>query len=376
MNSILRALALALMSLFVVTFPISLLLHDMGELAFDPETTKSLVRDYLLRSEFVASLARRATEQMVSGEPLLGEPESAEASVDTTLLQRTIGGLTEADWREITDLTVPNRLVEQSLTEVIDAYTLWLNGQDDFPPLQVNLLPWKENLREKSGDVIAIVLDSLPECTLEQAIAMSLEGLQSSESLAGIIPICRPPEPVYSALLANGEFLLAGTLTLTPDTIDLDWNDQNLQPPRELVELREALLRARFVLNWGWLAVVALGIAAVAISARTLEAVLVWSGWPLLLAGAGTLFLGLAFRFFNLAFVDDAIGSLLGGSLGIAGSAGTAIVGAALDFVSRPLLLQGFFITITGLASIFTARYLAQNNPATGIPINRRRIGL
>ncbi|MGH2582919.1 MAG: hypothetical protein ACRDFQ_08490 [Anaerolineales bacterium] len=376
LNNLLRGLAVIMLAFFVVLLPFSLLLHDVGELAFNPETTKSLVRDYLLRSELVATLAMRATQQMISGEPVLGNPENASLDSGNLLLERTLGHLTIEDWQEITDLAAPNKLVDASMGEVITAYSLWLDGHEDFPPLQINLAPWKQNLSDKAGNVMVIVLDSLPECTLDAAIAMSLEGLQSGESLAGIVPVCRPPEPLYSSLVDSAGFFLASSLELTPDRINLDLSEQDVPPPKELVDLRENLVRARLILGWGWLAVASIGIAAVALAARTFQQILLWSGWPLLIAGAGTFLLGLAFRFFTLGFVDDAFGNALGGNLGIAESAGVALVGAALDFASRPLLLQGLALSVLGIGSIFWARSLAQNNPELGIPINRRRIGL
>ena len=376
LNSLLRGLAVIMLAFFVFLLPLSLLLHDVGELVFDPETTKSLVRDYLLRSELVATLAMRATQQMISGEPILGNPENASLESGNLLIERTLGHLTIEDWQQITDLAVPNKLVDDSMDEVILAYSLWLNGHDDFPPLEVNLVPWKRNLSENAGSVMIIVLDSLPECTLDAALAMSLEGLRSGEGLGAIIPVCRPPEPVYSSLVEGSEFFLATSLESTPDSINLDLNEQDVPPPEELLDLRENLARARFIMNWGWLAVATIGIAAVSFVARTLAQVVSWSGWPLLLAGVGTLLLGIAFRFFTLGFIDEALGHTLGGSLGIAGSAGVAMVGAALDFASRPLLLQGIALSGLGVGSVFYARSLAQNNPEFGISINKRRIGL
>lgn len=371
LTALLRVLAFILLAITVVTLPFSLLLRDVGALAFEPETTKALVRDYLLNSDLIASLARRATEQMLSAQVMEGEQ-----NMEAQLVGNALSGLSEEDWRKITEFAAPEELIEQTVDEVVDGYADWLNSDAGFPPLQVDLAPWKQNTREHAAEVMTVVLNSLPECTVEEAATIALEGITNGENIAGIIPFCRPPEPVYTVLLSNADFILASTLEHAPDTIDLSHMTQGQEAPEELVRLKAGITRVRSVSNWTWAAVVGVGVLAVAMAARTLKQALRWSGWPLLLAGGITLFLGLGLQFFSLRFLDTLLLNAFSGDGGTETVLAGAVAAGALDLVSKPLLLQGALLTAAGLAALIYARILQVREVSPGVPINKKRINL
>ena len=372
-NAILRFFAFIILIFFVIALPLSLVLRDVGALIFDPETTKTLVRDNLLNSEMIASLARQTTEQMLGGE--VESQVTAETAAQGQLIQRALAELSGEDWQRITELAVPENLIEQSLNEVVDAYTSWLNSDQPFPDAQLNLQSWKENTAAHAADVMKVILDALPECTAEEAAYLALQGLQSGD-LAAAIPLCRPPEPIYGTLVANAKVLLGGMLINAPDVIDLNQFTQGQEAPPELVQLKTNLTSARAVLAWTWVAVAGLGALAVAMAARSLKSVLKWSGWPLLLAGTATLVIGLGLRFFSLRFLDEMLANAFSSGSGALGSAGGAIASGALDLISAPLLLQGLFLTTLGAVALMYVTRITRGENSPGIPINRKRIGL
>jgi hypothetical protein len=373
-TALLRILAVILLIFFVFALPVSLLLRDVGALVFDPETTKVLVREHLMDSELIASMARQATEQMLLGQFEDQDPE-AQSSLQGNVVQTVLIQMSEEDWRQITELAVPESLVEQSVDSVVDAYTEWLDSDAEFPSLLLDLQPWKENTATNAPQIVTVVLDSLPECTLEMAAQMAIVGLQS-QGLEGAIPACKPPEPLYGALIANASTLLAGPLAVAPDQFDLSQVTAGQQAPDELIKLKAGITQVRSLSRWTWIAVSAIGLLAVAMAARSFRQVLTWSGWPLAITGSLVVLLALGMLFFSFQFLNEAMANLFLGEGGAQSAFGAAVAAGALDLVSRPLLLQGVLITAAGAAALIYARTLARRDASPGIPLNQKKINL
>jgi hypothetical protein len=374
LTALLRVLAIVMLVFFVVGLPVSLLLRDIGALVFDPETTKELVREHLMDSELIASMARQATEQMLLGQ-FEGQDPQTQSSLQGNVVQTVLIQMSEEDWRQITELAVPESLVEQSVDSVVDAYTEWLDSEAEFPSLVLDLQPWKENTATNAPQIVTVVLDSLPECTLEMAAQMAIEGLQNL-GIEGAIPACRPPEPLYGALIANAPTLLAGPLALAPDQFDLNQVTAGQQAPDELIRFKAGITQVRSLSRWTWIAVSAIGVIAVAMAARSFRQVLTWTGWPLAIAGSLVFLLALGMLFFSFQFLNDAMANLFLGEGGTQSAFGAAVAAGALDLVSRPLLLQGVLITAAGSAALIYARIMARREASPGIPLNQKKINL
>jgi hypothetical protein len=364
-KAILRFIAVILLVAFVIALPLSLVLRDVGSLLFNPETTKALVRQNLSRSELMASLARQATEQMLAAE----DPDGGEESAVSVAL----GQLTEEQWRQITDLVAPESLVQETADQVVDAFSAWLNTEAAFPEVQINLATLKQNAISNAGEVVGVVMSSLPACDDEDIASLSLNADLEQASVS--IPVCLPPEPVYSLVISQAEVAMSGLLERAPDTIDLGQLNQG-QAPAELTQLKQNLVSMRTFLNWSWAGVVAIGVIAAIMAASGTPSLLRWAGWPLILAGIITLVFGIGLRVFSLNFLDQFLAAVLEQGPGAMGSLGTAIASGALNLITGPLLIQGLVITALGIGSVIYARILAQRLASPGIPINRRRIGL
>ncbi len=374
LTALLRVFAIILLAFFVIALPGSLLLRDVGALVFDPETTKVLVREHLMDSELIASMARQATEQMLLGQFEDQDPQT-QSSLQGNVVQTVLIQMSEEDWRQITELAGPEALVEESVDSVVDAYTDWLDSDAEFPSLLLDLQPWKDNTATNAPQILTVVLDSLPECTLEMAAQMAIEGLQNI-GIEGAIPACRPPEPLYGALIANAPTLLAGPLALAPDQFDLNQVTAGQEAPDELIRLKSGITQVRNLSRWTWIAVSVIGLVAVAMAARSLRQVLTWAGWPLAISGGFVVLLALGMLFFPIQFLNEAIANLFLGEGGAQSAFGAAVAAGALDLVSRPLLLQGVLIMAAGSAALIYARVLARREASPGIPLNQKKINL
>lgn len=363
-----RTLGALLLAFFVLAQPFSLALRDVGALVFDADTTKTLVREHLLDSELIAGLAARATQGLFLG-------EEGETSITGALVANTLSQLSEEDWQRITELTAPADLVEDTVDEIVNGYTDWLDGDAPIPQFELDLSAWKANTQANAAPVLAVVLDALPECSSEQMANMAVGALRSFESLLGTISGCRPGEPLYGMLMENADLLLQATLSRAPDSIDLNVLSQDVEAPEELVAVKQNLGRVRSLLNYGWLLPAAAGVLGVALGGRGKIGLLRWAGWPLLLAGGITFVLGLGLQVFSLHFLDNLLARPLVGGAGAVGLLGSAIAGGALDLVSRPLLLQGFVMLLLGGGSLYAVHVMARRLASPGIPLNKTKIG-
>lgn len=353
----LRIIAVPILILFIVAFPVSLALRDVGALLFDSETTRALVRESLVGSELAASLARQGTQQML----LERDPAEASPSIE----------MGEEEWRQVTEIIAPESLLDDTFDKVVTDFSEWLNGtQAEFPEMTIDLTELKGNALQRADEVMAVVLSALPACTAEDALALAQQG-----GSGPAIPSCAPPEPLYSEIISQADNVIGRVMGGTPNTIDLNQLTQG-QAPTELLQLRESLQRLRLALGWGWAAVLAAGLLAAAMAAVGFRSFLMWLGWPLLLAGLITLVMGLALLVFSFSFLDQIFAAALGEGSVAMSVLGGAIAGGALNLVSQPLLLQGLVTLLAGIAAVMYARALRKQAESPGIPINRRRIGL
>jgi hypothetical protein len=313
----------------------------------------------------MASLARQATQQMLASENSEDGEENA--------AQLALSQLSEDHWRQITELIAPESLVEETADQVVDAFTAWLNTQDGFPEVQIELLALKDNAIANAGQVVSVMMNALPACNTEMLAAMRLD--EDSNQISASIPLCLPPEPVYSEIVARADSMMADMLSRAPDTIDLGQLNQG-QAPAELTQLKQNLASMRTYLNWSWLAVAGLGIVGVVLGAEGTASFLKWGGLPLLLAGIIVLIFVTGLQLFSLNFLDQFLATVLEQGPGTMGSLGSAIASGALNLITRPLLIQGLVITVVGICSLLYGRSLAIQQASPGIPINRRRIGL
>lgn len=363
-----RPLGMIALTVFVFIFPLSLALREVSKLVFDAETTKAMVRENLLGGQMASVLANQMARQVLASEG--GEETLASAFVQNTLAQ-----LTEQDWRTITALTMPPNLVENTVDEIVNGYTAWLDGEAQLPQIRVELDGWKTNIEENASAVMSVVLDAQPDCSAEQVSHLVLSALQSMESVLQQISGCRPPEPVYSALLDNASLVLGNSLQFAPSSIDVGALRQLSGAPEQLADLKEGLIRLRQVLLWGWLGVAAIGLVGVLCGARSMPQALRWAGWPTLAAGGITFVFGLGLGIFSLQFVDALLSGPMLARSGAVAILGRAIAGGALDFTSGPLMLQGLVLLILGGAMAYAAYVLGRRYSSPGIPLNRTRIG-
>lgn len=367
LNGLLRFLATIIMIVFVLALPLGVLAHDVGQLLFQPETIKAVVKERLLDPVFVGDLARAAARNLLAGEA--DQPDTTDQGGEGAAMLAALDQLGEEDWAAIAALIVPEEVIGPAVDDIVDAYAIWLDSDEPLPQLNLDLQPIKANLIDHASQVAAIVMNSLPDCTLEDLANQALDSLLGE----GALPLCRPPEPLYTTMLGEADQALSGILAGAPDRLDLT-KVQGFEPPPELVRLKDTLQRTRLLLLWSWAVVAALGLVAVAMAARAWLQALKWAGWPTFLAGLGTLVMGLLFTGAKNSLLGGRLGRVLADTTpgGAAAFVGTA-ASTALDLVGSTLSWQGGAITALGLVLIVGAYAVArsQRDPLIGTTMPR-----
>ncbi len=364
LKAFLRFFAWMALIVLVLALPASLALRNMSNLLFEAEATKELVRETLMGSDIAGRLARRGAEQMLRSQ------------VGAQVVVEVFEELDEQEWKAITEVIAPERLVSDALDGAVEAFSEWLNDpESDLPELNISLAAWKTSTVQRAGEVTALIFDSLPDCTMEHVTRMLQLSVQDPVALTQNLPACRPPEPLYSTFVDQSGRLLGQMANSAPDTIDLDQLIEGSQTPEQLKALKQDLLVTRTWLNWGWAAVIGLMAFAALLAASDLKSFLASFGLPLLLAGVLMVALGFMFLLFNLRFLTELLAGAGSDTFVLRTLAG-ALADGALRRISGPLLLQGILVALAGSGLALWARALYEREASPGIPIRRRRIGL
>jgi len=343
MKYLLRLIALAMLAIFVFALPISLSVRGFGEVLFNPERAKDIVRSALVQEEFIANIAKQATQAILIG----GDESDNPASL---IVQNGLEQLSQDEWGELISIVAPAEVVAGSADLLIDSYADWLNGDEELPVISLDLAPWKESIAANSDKILERVMTALPECSTEELADLAIDSLTSGAEAIGSIPACKPPEPLYSLVIISAREAVPRFLRAAPDEIDL--GAMEIRGLDQLIQLKETLNRVRFAVNWAWLLVVGLGAVAILIGARTLAAALKWAGWSLLIAGLITLVLRQLLGIFSSYWLSNIVSTLFNENADLVLSALSNLFGEVIEVVSSQLAVQAGYILAAAVLAI------------------------
>lgn len=350
MRSLLRVIAIVLLFIFVLTFPVSLLMRNVGQLIFNPETISSVIEEQFLDPGDLSETFRGLTESLLRN-------QTGEQSEYSGLAEKGIDALDTQDWEAITSLIAPSDLILETSDAVVTGLVTWLDNDEAFPNISIELLPWKKNIVAQGDQIVTIVLNALPDCSLEELGSQILDGLSGSEGLSAAIPACKPNEPIFSAVVErSGQFI--NTITEQMPT-QINLSQLPLEGFEELALVKEILRQARLILSWSWVISLGLGILALIFAVNSLESFLRWAGWPAFFAGVGTLFLAVSFGFFSTDLLPQiAINFFQGAPVFVAQLLQTLLMGLG-NSLAPMLYLQAGIMILLGLGFLIAKRIRA-----------------
>jgi len=274
-----RFLAGFLALLFVLALPLSVVAFDLGRIVFSPERMGALLGQSFDQAGGFRRLAMEA---------ITGGVENEEGSADggALSLEGALSYLTPQERDYLAERLLPADWVREQLQAGLDDLYAWVDNEQARPSVEVDLRPVKETLRQGGADeLIEVVVDSWPPCTVEQVDVMAAQIFGLAEGF----PFCEPPEPFRTGLVGMaGEAIKLGLYAL-PDQLSVSGDRADEKANPEILRFKEDLRLARALGRWIWLLLPPLLGLTMALVIRSWRGMAWWWGLPLILGGLLTL---------------------------------------------------------------------------------------
>lgn len=252
--------------------------------------------------------------------------------------------LTVSDWQAgIASLLPPEDLKVLS-DETLDSVFGYLNNQSDSASISLRIV--KARLAGPQGmELVGLILNAQPDCTLEQLLQMGMGFL------GGDVSLCKPPEEMMGLVTPMIEAELRILTATIPDQVTLI--STGTGNPGGDPRLR--LSRARTIMKFSPFLPIILLVALTALAVRSLTDWLKWWGYPFLVIGAvsalaaliGSPVLGLVIRTVmqsQVSFLPPVLISALGET-----------VSAVSRQILSPVVLEGALLAGAGFVMVVVA---------------------
>jgi hypothetical protein len=274
-----RFLAGLLALLFVLTVPLSVVAFDLGQIAFSPERMGALLGQSL---EQAGGFRRLAMEAITGGV----DSEAGSSDGGALSLKGALSFLTLQERDYLAERLLPADWVREQLQAGLDDIYAWVDNDLARPNVDVDLRPVKETLRQGGADeLIEVVVDSWPPCSLEQVDVMAAQIFGLAEGF----PFCEPPEPFRTGLVGMAGEAIKLSLYALPDQLSLSEERADEKANPEILRFKVDLRLARALARWSWLLLPALLGLIMALAIRRWRGLAWWWGFPLILGGLLTL---------------------------------------------------------------------------------------
>lgn len=257
--------------LFIVSFPVSVLFHDLARVIFSAERMTTLLKERLVVSGVV---------QQLVVESFLGRGTNLDQGDEPAALAH----LEPSHMAAIADVLFPPGWIEDQVARVVSDLYAWIDNDLPQPNLSLDVQPLKTRLMSGGAEaLIEVIIDSWPPCGLDQVeeIRRNLPRLPDYTEL-----ICELPEPYRGDQLD----LLAGALRqevrAMPPKIPLG-GERAIPIPGGIIRQKARVRLFRAVTDGIWLVSLSLLGLVVALVVRSWSGLTRWVGALLLLAGGG-----------------------------------------------------------------------------------------
>lgn len=331
-GTFLRVLGLLVALALVISLPLAFLARSVAGLLRSPETLTELAQENMVDS---GALHLFLFNQMA---------EMAPTGVEGISLDAALAELDRAERLELAALVLPRPWLEDLVAGFVQAFYLWLEGDQPVPQVTVDLEPVRGSVLGNADEIAEKVVVSWPPCTPREA-------QQWQAAFLGTAPppetLCQPPEPARGFLIRAVSTGLEGMAEEIPPEMSLGPAFAEQADLGRLARARRILALGRDLALFAWLVPLGLLGLLVLLVVRSWPALGRWWGVPLFFGGL-------------LTFAPVGLFLLLGPDLtrGVAGPGTSPSLALALrgflDGVIRavlsPLLWQSAALTLGGLA--------------------------
>lgn len=335
---------------FVISFPLTLLAFDTAQVLFSPDEVAAAFSEELVASGVLE-------EAMVG--LILGGELSGSGDVGARALEGALEYIGPGELRDISAALLPPGWSATQVSMIVRDLYAWIDSDAATPDLGLDLRPLKDHLlREGIGELVEIVVDSWPSCSLQE-----IELLREVQFRLGQLPelICEPPEPMRSELLIIATDYLQNQYRQMPPLLSLAETISDIDQRAEPGELKSVLRLIRAIAEAAWLLPLSLLGLIMALVIRSFPDLTRWWGTPLLLSGAGTflevfMVQPIAERMVQRTFSQAAVPGFFGESL-------FAFTNRLAESISGLLFVHAVVLMVTGGGLLLLGRYLRGRAP-------------
>jgi hypothetical protein len=311
--------------LFIVTGIISMLLFNLDQKAFDPETYQQV----FAREKFYQRLPTIIAKALVTA------PQTDDLPI-------AMQGLTVENWENfIRDILPPEDLRGMG-EDTLDSLFAYINNESDYAG--ISLIPLKESMAGEAGtEAVLRLMKTQPDCTAAEIAKITVEFFEGNTSL------CNPPPEAMPLITPIIKAQLQYTAEVIPDLVTLASADPSSAEgdPREGLRAIRLLMRLSPLVPLGILLVLSLLVV------RSLRGWLAWWGIPIFITGIiatlisliGAPFVGLLLLRFLIRNETEYIPPVFLDS-------GSQMATAIVEQLLKPTLFQGLILTVIGILLI------------------------
>jgi hypothetical protein len=331
MNTLKKTFGIIFAILFVSTAVPALIFFNFDRRAFTVETyQKAFARD-----DFYGKLPVAMAEAISSG------------TMDTGQLPAVMKGMSQQAWEAFFRAMLPPETLKTMGDDVLGSTFDYLNMQTNS--VQLSLIPLKTSMVSDTGvQAVFTLLDTQPDCTLEQMAQMAMELLNN-----GQIQFCKPPAKLIPMLTPAIQGQMQAATFAIPDQLTLiSAPPQN--DPREKLKFARLAMRLSPLLPLGFLLLTTI------VTVNSLKSWLSWWGIPLTITGilaslmslGGAPIFGAILQRILINRLPAFLPTIL---LGYASDLASAMLQALL----RPVLWQGLVIAFIGFGMALAGYFIS-----------------
>ncbi len=331
-----HAAATILAAGMVISLPFAVAARDLGAVLFSPERVRSILETRLIETGL---LDRILVDSLFGNQGIPAEDD---------WYKRATKHLSGPERQELLGLLIPPGWVQEQTSALSESVFEWLESDQSFPQLTIDLQPIKGRLLTDGLDqAVEIFVDSWPSCSPDEVDQMQ----RAVENGLDIPPIvCEPPEPLRSLILDMSTRALADETRSIPDRVSLlERQAINLE---QLQSAKRSLRNLKALLTWFWLVPLAALGPVMALKIRDWRDLGRWWGLPLFFAGVATIGLNLILRATRGAFFADLLLEL-GSTDSLQYELAAAVVQSAATQSLRLMISHALIIAIIGAGGWF-----------------------
>jgi hypothetical protein len=326
-----RTLALICAILLVPALVFALVTTNLQKSLFDPALYKDAFR------------AARVYDRLPN---LIAEQLAAKAGQQGGVSAFLLGALPPDALQKLLASVLPADAVQRLAEQGIDQALAYVNGRSGDPGISLGGI--KQQLASNSGGLLDEYFNSLPACSLADALSLA-GGLLGG----GELPRCNPPDAVKQAISGPLSALLEQQLNeVLPESLGIGGAGTGLQG--FFTTLRWMRVAAALT---PLLALLLLGVMTL-LAVRTAVDLLRWWGWPLLIAGLLSLCAGMLVAPAFTAMMDATLIARLSEAAGPGIAAlFSGVASAVAAGLVRPILLDALVVSLLGGLLLILERF-------------------